>query len=261
MLFPSVVPKKDGPERPIQEMWTEFCNTLIATERPGVKRLLNWMQSDMGNGTLNFVNAPASTRFHGNYPGGLLEHSLHVYYRLMVYAANEQSMADPDKRMSPEETKQFINTCTIIALLHDVCKIGLYKIETSDKKVYSENGSKSDRGGRYDWVPTRYYKYQDSHKFGHGAASIEIIERFLGIKGLTDEEKYSIRYHMGDFANEPETGDVYNKYPLAVLLHLADVGATYIDERSSDDSMDVFWKNLNSFARPARKEQPEPQEQ
>ncbi|MBM6927240.1 hypothetical protein [Pseudoflavonifractor phocaeensis] len=43
------IKKKEGPDRSIQEMWVDYCNLLIATERPGVKRLLNWMQSDMTN--------------------------------------------------------------------------------------------------------------------------------------------------------------------------------------------------------------------
>lgn len=76
----------------------------------------------------------------------------------------------------------------------------------------------------------------------------------MGINGLTEEEKYAIRYHMGDFANERETGDVYNRYPLATLLHMADIAATYLDERECDDSGDLFWANLNAFARPVKKE-------
>lgn len=259
MMFESVVPHKERPDRPIQEMWQEFCTTLISTNRPGIKRLLNWMQSDIGNGTLNFVNAPASTRFHGSYPGGLLEHSLNVYTRLMVYVEAELSMAMPEDKMGPEETDRFVNSCTTVALLHDICKIGFYTLETKDVKQYCENGSKSDKGGQFEWVPVNIYKCRDTHKLGHGAASVEIIERFLGVNGLSEAEKFAIRYHMGDFANEPETSGVYNKYPLAVLLHLADLSATYLDERECDDSMDIFWKNLNSFARPVKKPQPEPQ--
>lgn len=45
--------------------------------RPGAADLLAWL------GTTDFFEAPASTRFHGAYPGGLVEHSLNVYYALL----------------------------------------------------------------------------------------------------------------------------------------------------------------------------------
>ena len=95
-----------------------------------------------------------------------------------------------------------VDSITVVALLHDLCKVGFYKEDRSNKKIYSENGSKQDKGGRFDWVEVHQYRVLDTHKFGHGAASIEIAERFMGINGLTEEEKYAIRYHMGDFANE-----------------------------------------------------------
>lgn len=60
-------------------LWKNISSALIETGRPGIKRLLNWMQSDCGNGVMNYVNAPASTKYHGNYPGGLMEHSWNVY--------------------------------------------------------------------------------------------------------------------------------------------------------------------------------------
>ncbi len=67
------------------------------------------------------------------------------------------------------------------------------------------------------------YTVTDTHKFGHGESSVAIIEKFLGVLGLTTEERMAIRYHMGDFANERETSEVYNRYPLAAMLHMADL--------------------------------------
>lgn len=253
MTFDTIA-KKTEPDHSIQEMWTTYCNLLIDTGRPGVKRLLNWMQSDMGNGTLNFVTAPASTRFHGAYPGGLLEHSLHVYNRLVWFISQENSLRDDAEKLTAEESAQVLNSCTIVALLHDLCKIGFYTEEWRNQKVYSEHGSKEDQSGRYDWQPVHGYKVMDTHYFGHGAASLEIAQRFLGVNGMTEEEKYCIRYHMADYANERETGDVYNRYPLAAMLHMADMAATYLDERSCGDESDAFWANLNAYARPKAKE-------
>lgn len=260
MLFDTKIEHRTEPKRPIPEMWEEYCNLLIGTKRVGVKRLLNWLQSDMGNGTLNFVNAPASTRFHGSYAGGLLEHSLNVYHRLYALVAFELNQESNEAKTS-EAAASLVPSITIVALLHDLCKVGFYKDDWSNKKSYSENGSKQDKGGRFDWVEVHQYRVHDTHKFGHGAASVEIAERFMGINGLTEEEKYAIRYHMGDFANERETGDVYNRYPLATLLHMADIAATYLDERECDESGDIFWANLNAFARTVKRKSEDISEQ
>lgn len=251
----NTIATKTAPERSVQEMWSEYCNLLIETGRPGVKRLLNWMQSDMGNGTLNFVNAPASTRFHGAYPGGLIEHSLHVYGRLVWIMSQENSLRKESERLTSEESAQVLNSCIIVALLHDLCKCGFYIEAWRNQKVYAANGSKEDPGGRFDWQTVREYKVLDSHCFGHGAASLEIAQRFLGVNGLTEEEKYAIRYHMGDFVNERETGTVYNRFPLATMLHMADMAATYLDERNCGNELGEFWDNLNAFARPSNVKQ------
>jgi hypothetical protein len=252
----NVVAKKDAPDRSIQELWSEYCRLLIDTGRPGVKRLLNWMQSDnMPNGTLNFVNAPASTRYHGAYPGGLVEHSLNVYTRLCWFVSQENILRDESEKLTSEESAQLLNSCAIVALLHDLCKAGFYTEEWRNQKVYSPNGSKEDPGGRFDWQVVRSYKVMDTHYFGHGAASLEIAQRFLGVNGLTEEEKYAIRYHMGDFANERETGDIYNRYPMATMLHMADLAATYLDERNCGSEIDDFWSHLNAFARPSKDKQ------
>lgn len=51
--------------------------------RPGAADLLAWL------GTTDFFEAPASTRFRGAYPGGLVEHSLNVYYALLWFMQTE----------------------------------------------------------------------------------------------------------------------------------------------------------------------------
>lgn len=255
MMPKTIVPHRDTPSRPIGEMWKEYCDLLIATKRPGIKRLLNWMQSsDVGGDTMNFVNAPASTRFHGNYPGGLLEHSLNVYYRLMMLISLEQSTLTAEEKMTKEETEVYVESATIVSLLHDVCKAAFYVPTISNKKVYSESGSKSDELGQYDWVPEKSYKVKDMHKLGHGEASVQIIQQFLGVTGLSLEEQMAIRYHMADFENDYGVGDVYNRFPLAVLLHVADISATYLDERECDGGLDDFWNKLRAYARPTSKD-------
>lgn len=105
-------------------LWKNISSALIETGRPGIKRLLNWMQSDCGNGVMNYVNAPASTKYHGNYPGGLMEHSWNVYVWLTIIVGNANSMKDADAQLKNEESKAMMDSAAIVALLHDICKVG-----------------------------------------------------------------------------------------------------------------------------------------
>lgn len=51
----------------LKKRFVEICATI---NRPGMEDLMAWLERS------DFYTAPASTRFHGNYTGGLLEHSL-----------------------------------------------------------------------------------------------------------------------------------------------------------------------------------------
>ena len=58
-----------------KERFIEIFTSQI--HRPGAAELLEWLEST------DFFEAPASTHYHGSYPGGLVEHSLNVYYELI----------------------------------------------------------------------------------------------------------------------------------------------------------------------------------
>lgn len=88
---------------------------LSQVTRPGADKLLEWPKST------DFFTAPASTRFHGAYPGGLVKHSLNVYYALLGNF-NLRGLYSPQ-------------TQTIVALLHDVCKANYYAGEYPDYTV------------------------------------------------------------------------------------------------------------------------------
>ena len=145
----------------------------------------------------DFFKAPASTRYHLACEGGLCEHSINVY--------NNFECDNP-------ETK------AICALLHDVCKINFYKSDFRNVK---------NADGNWEKVP--YYSIDEKFPFGHGEKSVFLIERFMK---LTIEEAVAIRFHMGEFEKDKATSDAYNKYTLAVLLHIADLKATFIDEKT-----------------------------
>ncbi len=175
--------------------------------REGADKFLEYLLSSASD----FFTAPASTRFHGSYEGGLVEHSLNVYYCLRDYLSRDRVKNEYKYTCSDE-------TIAIAALLHDVCKINCYKKGSRNVK---------DKNGVWQSVPT--YDYQDDMPYGHGEKSVYIINGFMR---LSREEAFAIRYHMG-FAGEENTrnvGTAFEMYPLAFALSTADMEATYFLE-------------------------------
>lgn len=182
----------------------EFIDLFTANiHREGASRLLEWLQ------TTDFFTAPASTKYHGACECGLVMHSLNVYHVLM----KKHFVSDVD---SPE-------SFAICALLHDLCKAQFYK--TSTRNV------KNKETGRWEEVP--FYSVEDIFPYGHGEKSVFLIERFMRLK---TSEAIAIRWHMGGFDETVKGGSftisvAFEKYPLAVKLHLADLEATYLVEK------------------------------
>ena len=150
----------------------------------------------------DFYEAPASTRYHGAYKGGLVEHSMNVYEEL-----NNLLPVYPMITCSKE-------TKLIISLFHDLCKVNFYTTEKRNRK--NEIGK---------WESYDAYKIDEKFCFGgHGSKSVYIVQNFMKLK---PEEAVSINCHMGAYDNS-NVGNVYEKYPLAWLLHVADEAATYL---------------------------------
>ena len=178
-------------------------------QREGADRLLEYLQSPQSD----FFRAPASTRFHGAFEGGLLRHSLNVYDCLTDYMNRTQVSSVYGLSCSTE-------TLTIVSLLHDVCKINCYK--PGFRNVKDENGV---------WKKVPYYEYDDQLPYGHGEKSVYITTGFMK---LTREESFAIRFHMG-FSVSDEVrlvSDAYEKFPLAFALHTADMEATLFLEKT-----------------------------
>lgn len=196
----------------LKEKFIEICTSII--KRPGIESLMEWLERS------DFYTAPASSRFHGDHAGGLLEHSLNVYERLCSFVARY-----PELEISPE-------TIAVTALFHDLCKVNNYVLDFKNVKVYRENGSKSDANGRFDWESQPIYRTEDRLPLGHGEKSVIILQSFIK---LTRDEIYAIRWHMGGFDNAVKGGDygmsnAFEICPLAVMTHLADMEATYLVE-------------------------------
>lgn len=185
----------------------EFCRIYEQNvKREGSERLLTWLK-----GT-DFFTAPASTRFHGACEGGLVLHSLNVYKvmrgRFFGEGDSEESFA-------------------LVALLHDVCKAQYYKVSTRNVK--------NDETGAWEKKPV--YTVEDAFPYGHGEKSVYLIERFVRLKPA---EAVAIRWHMGGFDDAAKGGSyaistAFDRYPLAVKLHISDLEATYLLEHGTSD--------------------------
>lgn len=179
--------------------------------RPGADKLLNWIEST------DFFEAPASTRFHLARPGGLVEHSVHVYERLQEIVELEKGYSDKFCLSSTVDGE----TIAVCGLLHDICKANFYDVEMRNRK---------NAQGQWEQYP--FYVVNDQLPYGHGEKSVYIASGFMK---LTREEAMAIRWHMGAFDDSVKGGSyamggAFEKFPLALLLHIADMQATYLDE-------------------------------
>ena len=176
--------------------------------REGADKLLAYLENS------DFFTAPASTRYHGAYFGGLLEHSLNVYDCLCDYLERPR-VKEKYGLDFPEES------VAIVALLHDLCKVDFYVESTRNVK---EDGV---------WKTVPYYTIDDKLPYGHGEKSVYIASGYMR---LTREEAFAIRYHMG-FSGEENVntvGAAFAKFPLAVALFTADMEASYFVEGFQD---------------------------
>lgn len=188
-----------------KERFVEIYNKYITRE--GADKLLEYLQSKSSD----FFIAPASTRFHGSFEGGLAEHSINVYDCLVDYLKRD-SVKSVYKLSFENES------IAIVALLHDLCKINCYNSGT--KNVKDANGV---------WQSVATYEFSDDLPYGHGEKSVYIITGFMK---LTREEAFAIRYHMGFSGVEDKRsiGDSFEKFPLSFALATADMEATYYIE-------------------------------
>lgn len=148
-----------------------------------------------------FLSDPASRQYHGNYHGGLFEHSIGVYA-----AALEVSRVT-DLGVKSE------NVDSIACIFHDLCKVGLYK------KCTKKDGSIS-----YDYV-------KDFESIQHGPESLKrllniIIDNNLPYR-ISDAWQQAIAFHMASFDVGQDERMKYTQacrnHPEVLLLHTADM--------------------------------------
>ena len=193
-----------------REKFIEIFTTHI--HRDGASDLLAYLTG----ANSDFFTAPASTRYHLACEGGLVDHSIHVYECLKDYLDRNKVKDEFGLSYSDE-------TIAIVSLLHDLCKVNVYKVSTRNVK--------DPVTGQWKQVP--YYEFDDNLPYGNGEKSVYVISGFMR---LTREEAFAIRYHMG-FSNEDDArnvGRAFELFPLALALSIADTEATYFIEAKNE---------------------------
>lgn len=202
-----------------EKLKQEFIDLLKQIHRPNanIDGLISKLEAS------DFFRAPASTRYHNSYIGGLCEHSLNVYHNLkQLVDIKGLTDIDPD-------------SIIICALLHDMSKMNQYELYIRNEKVYREDGSKHDALGNFEWESSYGFKTRDAKErfiYGnHEETSEFMVKSYIP---LTVEESVAILTHhagMGyDSVPSEVLSDRFNNYKLSTLLHVADFMAAYIDE-------------------------------
>ncbi len=177
-------------------------------KREGSAELLEYLTN-----TSDFFTAPASGKRHCAFEGGLCAHSINTYNRFKRFVETEFG-ENYQATISDE-------SIAIIALLHDVCKVNTYTVDYRNQKVEGQ------------WVQVPYYAYNNTLPYGHGEKSVYIISGFMR---LTREEAMAINWHMAGFDPRAQFGsdlsEAFSRFPAAVLFHMADLSATYLDEKN-----------------------------
>ncbi|WP_300924667.1 hydrolase [uncultured Clostridium sp.] len=186
----------------------ELLRNNIKREGADIEGLINKLENS------DFFSAPASTQYHNSFEGGLCAHCLNVYDQLINVV---KSQFTEDSSISNE-------TITIVSLLHDLSKMNFY--ETSMRNVKDENGN---------WTKVPFIKVREKeNRFiysDHGTNSEYMVGRFIP---LSIEESAAIIHHMGwsdEHTNSNTISQVFERYPLALYLHIADCLATYVNEK------------------------------
>ena len=182
---------------------------LLSTNRPGMEKLVDWIATKT-----DYFTAPASTKYHLSVQGGLAQHSINVYERLVAKVSSGLVEIRED-------------SVIISSLLHDLCKTNFYVMEKRNVR----EGSKTNQYGKEvpNWVEKEVWGIKDTFPVGHGEKSCYFIQCYIR---LTAEEYAMIRLHMGSDRNgypDPFT-ETANLYPSVIAMHTSDIEAAYIIE-------------------------------
>jgi hypothetical protein len=174
-----------------QERITQFIDEASKYENLNLsEEFIAWLKEQ------GFFTKPAALKHHGNYEGGLFDHSLAVAQSLLT--------------MTGALNLKWQNSRSpfIVGMFHDLCKLDDYAVKQEDS-------------GKFFWYNN------DKILNGHGDKSLIMLSQFLR---LTEEEILCIRFHMG--AYQTDDWNAYDKaikkYETVLWSHTADMYASKV---------------------------------
>lgn len=191
----------------MEEYKNDIINVLKTVQRNGINRLIAYLEMET-----DFFTAPASTKYHSNFEGGLAEHS----YKVMELF---------DQKNQWYDLKIPVDSIILCGLLHDVCKCNFY---VKGKKNVKE-GNKPN--GFPNWVEKEVWEVDDKLPLGHGSKSVIIIQQFIQ---LSEFEITAIVWHMGlpeEYGEKMAYNNANDKHPAIVALYTADLEASHLFEK------------------------------
>ncbi|MFA5062824.1 MAG: HD domain-containing protein [Candidatus Omnitrophota bacterium] len=171
---------------------------------------------DMLEKETSWLTSPASTRFHLNKEGGLLEHSVGV----------TETLLNLRETIAPQLSEE---SCVIVGLFHDAGKIGM-----PGKPRYFKNDNEweiKNRDMTYKVNPKEVY-------MNLAARSLYLIAKYIP---LSDSEAQAILYHDGQYV-EANKEVAHHETPLTLLVHFADSWTAHVSEegRKIEDDLNYY---------------------
>lgn len=211
----------------LEVMLNTFCPAFIGQEAPKVK---NWNDFVEFLASSDFYTAPASTKYHSNFPGGLTYHCCLLLSRLVIIVK--------------PQTEAELGKLVLLAVGHDLCKVNVYKpyftnekIDGPAKRLDNAGNMQIDKYQTKTWANGDQYHYEERMKYafedkipqGHGQKSLNMLLGYLPLS-VTEDMAAAIDGHMRDYDNNPYCDVQMTQYPLCQYLHVADVIASMMDE-------------------------------
>lgn len=195
----------------ITENKKKFLGVLRQCTRSGIEELISFLENET-----DFFLAPASSKYHNNCKGGLVDHSLQVYNefgnKILIMSSSEDY-----------DNNHILPTDSIIlcGLLHDICKINTY-----------HEGLKWIKNAEtfYKWKQQKCWEIKDTLPLPHGSKSVYYIQKYVDVTKL---EALIITYHMAilDTFDRFKYFNVCSQYPLVMLFQHADHQAALLKEQ------------------------------
>lgn len=191
-------------------------------KRDGVNKLLSWLDRT------DFYTAPLTTNYQLSVEGGLCQHSLNTFYRMVeltnMYYGKEPADDNFYNGDTPDADSAFtMESIALVALFHALYKVDVYVKDYRNQKI---NGK---------WEQVEYYRWDEAFVYGRGAKSVYILQQFMRL--YTDEAQ-AIRFHTAG-REDVNSGmfdasyyRVYEQSPISVLLFLAEQMAYWLDSEN-----------------------------